>query len=248
MRRTAWLLLALCACEDDILMMQREDVGVRDSGAAMPLGLERGMTFDYRAQFSYRGQGAMNEANGVYEIQLVIQDVEDRGPGLSSVSVTGSGAILLDEDTTGTQFFDLWASRLGPLGTDQVGAAAVSTPLDGPPELPAAPSQASPKQLPAPDTFFLDLRDIEALRAAFDAAHAGRSPRVVAPAMNNGNWLFAYEGPDDSVFFFGDANKRRTVSLEYDPRGFLVLLSEDVGAEPPTAPHASARLELRTGP
>lgn len=246
MPRTAWLLLVLCACDDDVLSMQREDVGVRDTGIAMPLGLEAGMTFGYQTQLSQVGTGAMNAGNASYELQIIIQSVDDRGPGESRLSVTTSGANLIARDWTDDRDFDLWVARLGPSrGVDMIDPSPTNIALDGPPELPA---RVSTKNLPAPDTFFLDLRDIEAIRTAFTATHMDRRPRVVGPEMNNGLWLFAYDGDDPSVFFYPDAVKRRSIRLEYDPRGFLARMSEDVGAAAPDTPRANASLNLRTGP
>ncbi|MEL6190381.1 MAG: hypothetical protein AAFU79_37640 [Myxococcota bacterium] len=42
MRLTAWVAIAalFTGCDDDVLNMQRADIGVRDAGAMDPLGLQ----------------------------------------------------------------------------------------------------------------------------------------------------------------------------------------------------------------
>lgn len=250
MRLTVWVAIAglAAACDDDVLNMQRADIGVADTGVGDPLALEVGMSFQYRAQLTYRDSGAANEGSSIYEIEVAIQSVEDRGAGQSALGVTVTGTNLLAQDWTDNRDFDLWVARLGPARrVDQVDLAPITVNLDGAPTLPPAPSPT--KSLPQPDSFFLDFRALEGIRADFNQSHADRQPRIVDPSSNTeGEWIFSYDGPDDSVFFFSMANQRRAIRLQFDPRGFLTSLSEEVGAESPGTPRATANLQLISGP
>ncbi|MEO1231071.1 MAG: hypothetical protein AAFZ18_19425 [Myxococcota bacterium] len=250
MRLTAWVAIAalFTGCDDDVLNMQRADIGVRDAGAMDPLGLQAGMTFGYQARLTFRDTGNANEGVATYDLEVAIQSVEDRGSGQSSVTVTVTGMNTFTQDWTDTRDFDLWVARLGPSrGFDQIDLAPTLVPLDSIPEQP--PGEAT-KALPQPGSFFLDVRDIEALRTAWNTTHGSRQPRVVDPQNTmSGRWLFSYDGAvdRDSVFFFPDEHRRRGIDLEFDPRGFLVLIREEVGAETGT-PQATAEIELVSGP
>lgn len=241
--------LALSACEDDVLSQGREDIGTIDSGALGPLPLTAGMTFSYRATLTFRDSSAPDEGQALYNLSFTIQSVDDRvGGAPSALSVTATGDNMLDQSWDDIRDFDVWVARLGPARrSDVIPGGATDVVLSAPPTFPERPQGMKP--LPSPQTFFIDVREMDALRTAFNAAHVGRSPRVVEPESNGGRWLFAYEGPDPTAFYFDADKKRRSVRIEYDPRGFLVAMSEVVGAEASTdTPRANANLNLTAGP
>lgn len=238
----------LAGCEEETLTRRRPDIGVRDAGSAAPLALETGMRFTYQATLTFRGEGAMSEGSARYEVGFSVQDTTDRGPGESAITVTGTGQNQLDMSWTDDKDLFPWAARLGPArSADTLNMAPVEVALD---DIPSIPPRSGPrKPLPAPGTFFVDVRDMEALRAAWSEVHADQRPRVVDPENNGGRWLFAYEGPDPTLVTFPSDARRRSVRLEYDPRGFLVTLSEVLGPEDPMGlPRATANLTLTDGP
>ncbi len=231
-------------CEDDEgLTQQRQDVGVRDAGSAEPLALEPGMRFSYNVTVNQRGAAVGDEGAAIFDLTLTIDAARDRGPGESALDVSATGTNQLDRDWTETRDFDPWLARLGPArAADVVDPEPVEVRLSGPPLLPPAPT---PKRLPAPGTFFLDVRDMDAVQAAFEAEYEGRRPRV--REMDDGRWLFEFDGPDDRLFYFPEAAKLRQLRLEYDPRGYLLSASERIGAEG-TTPRVTGDLFLRDGP
>lgn len=241
----------LLGCEEDVITQPRPDSGVppRDGGSAEPLPLEAGMTFTYLGQCTYRGQGAGMERNSQYRLIVTIQSVDDRGAaGPSSLQFTATGENLLGRDWDATADFDLWVARLGPAqASDVVGPGAVTVDLSEVPTIPSPPSPP-PKRLPVASSFFLDLRQSAGLQAAFAEAYAGRSPQVVDPERDiNGQWVFSTAGRDETIVYYPPPAKTRSVRLAYDPRGFLVRLSETLG-DTSTPPAATCFLNLDSGP
>ncbi len=184
-------------------------------------------------------------------MDLTIDSVDDQqGAAPSTLAFSATGQNMLAQDWSEQVDFDSWVARVGPaLRTDMVSASAVTAQLHLPPTLPPAPSPP-PKQLPSPLGFFIDVRAINDIRAEFAKVYKDMRPRVVSPEMNNGRWLFSFEGMDSSIFYYPDAAKYRKVSLEYDPKGFLMRIDEIIGDvnDPQARPRASCRLMLTSGP
>jgi hypothetical protein len=243
-----WLSSGLVACEEDVIVQPRPDSGVQrpDAGAFGPLPLQPGMTFTYLGQCSRRGSGGA-EINSRYTLTLTIRTVDDQGPGASSLDFAATGQNETGRDWDQTADFDPWVSRLGPAKTiDRVGDAVVTADLSAAPTIPPAPVPPAGKTLPASGTFFLDLRETSALRAAFAEEYAGRQPQVVDPSRDvNGRWVFSLQGADPSIFYY--ETKTRRVRLEYDARGFLFRLDETIG-DTSRPPSASCILTLTVGP
>lgn len=244
----ALLALAAAGCEDDPFTMTRADTGVVpvDGGTSGPLALEPGMTFVYQGILTSRIT-VNQEHNSTWFMTVTIDSVDDSGVGASSVTFSASDITTADDDWGPTDDYDSWVGRLGPSQTeDSVSMAGVVSPLDGPPEIPPVPGAGGVKQLPVAGTFFLDMRDIDAIRAAWAQAMADRRPRVGDPSDNAGRWVFESDGADTLQFFDED---HRKVRIEYDPRGFMVRIEENLGdPDRQTPPYASNRIVLMTGP
>mgnify|MGYP006287525387 CR=1 FL=1 len=250
----AWVLAALSVplagplvgCGDDVVTRRRPPADPPDGGTYPPLALEPGATFTWEAQLNHRGAGAADEGDAAYELSLTIDAVDDRrGESPSAITVSAAGANLFDRDWSDIRDFDPWVARLGPArSSDRVEPAPVEVVLDGFPDLPDPPT---PKVLPAPETFFLDVREIDALRSAFVAAHPDQRPRIVESTEGPARWTFLYEGADTTVStFYPEATRRREISLSYDEDGVLVSVSEVVGPDTAgEAPRATANLTRR---
>lgn len=239
----------LLGCEEDPINRGRNDAGApRDSGAKGPLLLEPGMTFTYDAILTFRAQAQGQEENSRYTLTVTIDSVDDQGgEGQSSLAFTATGMRTLSDTWASTTDFDLWIARLGPSHADDVLAGmAVTEDLWDPPVIPPPPSPP-PKMLPAPGTFFIDVRQIEQIRADFSMAHQGQRPQSVDPGMSpTETWDFAWSGPDELYFNYPDPTNR-DVRLSYDQRGFLVRMDETIG-DASNPPSANARLTLTSGP
>lgn len=239
----------LFGCEDDPINRGRKDAGaLRDSGAKGPLLLEPGMTFTYDAILTFRAEAQGQEENSRYTLTVTIESVDDQGPdGQSTLTFSATGRQTLTDTWAQTTDFDLWIARLGPAhANDVVSSMAVTESLSDPPEIPAPPSQSG-KVLPVGGTFFLDVRQIEQIRAAFSMAHQGQRPQTVDPTMSpTDTWDFAWKGPDELYFNYPDPTDR-DVRLSYDQRGFLVRMDETIG-NASNPPSANARLTLTSGP
>jgi hypothetical protein len=246
----ALALLGGCACGEDPITMGRADTGVGppDGGSTNPLQLLPGMTFGYRAILTYRETQLGAEENSQWSMTLRIASTDDKGTGgESTLQFTASNAETMSQGWTPTADYDSWVARLGPaLTTDQVSSTAVVDHLANPPQIPARPQNA-PKAIPADGTFFLDMRQIDTIRAAFGQAHLSAMPQVVDPSMNAGKWRFSFMGNDPSIVYYPDRLKTRSIQLEYDPRGFLTRLDETIG-DTSMRPSATCRVELVSGP
>jgi hypothetical protein len=247
---TSILILAIVlGCEPDVIDRGRRDTGVvADSGIGGPLPLSPGMTFVYDATLTYRTGQLGAEQTSKYMLRVTIASVDDQGvEGESSLTFTATGAQTLDDDWQATSDFDLWVARLGPsLRDDTISPVAITEPLTDPPSIPPFPSPP-PKQLPQPGSFFIDVRAMDRIGAAFTEAHQDMQPQLVSPDLNaTGKWVFSYAGEDPSTIFYL-ANKRRSMRLEYDPSGWLTRIDETIG-DSSTPPSADARLILMSGP
>jgi hypothetical protein len=249
MRTRTFTLLVLLACDEPVINRPREDAGgPGDSGIDGPLALAPGMVFTYDAILTHRGQAQGMERNSRYTLVVTIGSVDDQGGrGDSTLSFTATGMQTLNDDWDGPTDFDLWVARLGPaLVTDAVSADPVTEALTSPPRIPPVPTP--PKRLPRDGTFFLDVRAIDRIRAAFSDAHQGQQPQTVDPGMSGvDRWVFSFAGPDGSIFYYPDPSKTRSIRLEYEPRGFLTRLDETIG-DASNPPSANARLTLMSGP
>ncbi len=241
---------ALSGCEDEPIQMLRPDSGApqRDAGTSGPLPLTQGMTFSYNAFLTFRGAAQGQERNATYTLEYTIDAVDDQGGvAESSITVSASGSNTLNDDWEPTADFDSWVARLGPaLTEDRITPGGTNVMLEQVLEAPPAPAPP-PKTLPRPDTFFLDVRKISDLKVAFSEKYQGRSPQTVDPQDNNGTFLFAYGGAEPAYAFHYDAGTNRTIRVEYDPRGFLVRLDEQIG-EANDPPSLTARITLTSGP
>jgi hypothetical protein len=222
-------LAALAGCSsEDTIARGRGDSGVAavDGGSYPALPLMAGWTFTYRATLTRRE--GRSEKSAAYELNLTIASVEDRGAaGGSRVSVTATGMNTFEQSWDPTAGADSWVARLGPAGRGEtVAATPASFDLDRPPGAPALP-----KQLPSDRVFFVDLRSPDALGAAFVAAHSTElRPRALAPdPPSRSDWQLALDGRDPEMIYYPDAVKQRAISLNYDPRGFLVSMTERLG-------------------
>lgn len=236
----------VAGCQDDTISRPRADSGVPplDGSALEPLALEAGMAFEYRAILTRRGDGAGEEQTSIYTLVLEIESVDDRGAaGESTLQVIGRDPTTTADDWMPPYDFDSWVGRLGPsLRDDSLGAGPVTAHLSAVPELPPAPT---PKRLPVADTFFIDVRRIETLRAEFAALYATRQPQVSDPQTAGGSWRFALSGPDESITYY--PVKTREIMLAYHPTGYLVRMDESIG-DIGVRPSASCRIELISGP
>ena len=208
-----------------------------------------GMTFKYTATLTWRSENIGEERTSQYELNLVINDVTDNGnSGMeSTLSFTGSGNQTLNGNWEDTVDFDSWVARLGPaLATDTVGAGEVVARLSATPQIPDPPSPP-PKVLPQSGTFFMDVRNLDAIRSNFSQTYAGQNPQFVDAEMNAGRHRFGFSGRDDTIFFYPDRAKMREISIEYDPIGYLVRLDETIG-DTSSPPSASCRIVLTEGP
>lgn len=233
------------ACEDTEIIMDRPDSGsaVTDGGASGPLALEPGMVFTYQGRLTARAPSQGDEKSSVYTLTVTIDSVDDRGAaGSSHLVYSATGANLLNQDWTEPYDFSSWVARLGPaLDSDVVGAGTVDVDLSAVPQL---PDRRNPKVLPT-GSFFIDTRKIEDLRARFSEVYADARPRVVDPENNQGTWLFEIDGTDPGIITY--EVPRRAVRIEYDPRGFVTRITEDLG-ESGTEPTGVNFLTLQTGP
>lgn len=241
--------LALAACEDDPFSMGRADSGVvgQDAGSNGPLLLEPGMTFIYQGILTARPNAGQDEHNSTWFMTVTIDAVDDQGPTASTLRFSASNTTTSDDDWGGPDDFDSWVGRLGPSqAEDQVGSAPIASDLHDAPELPPPPLQGI-KPLPMAGTFFLDMRNIDAIRAAFAQRFADARPRVGDPSDNSGRWVFETSGTDPTIQFY--PSQERRIRIEYDPRGFMMRLEENLGdPDRRTPPYASNRIVLMSGP
>lgn len=232
-------------CSDDQISRPRADSGVApgDGGSSEPLALEAGMTFGYRGILTRRGQAQGDEQNSLWTMTVTIDSVTDPGAsGSASLRFHVLDVTSSIDDWDATADFDSWVGRMGPsLRDDAPSAEPITVDLSRGPAIPPPPT---PKVLPSPESWFLDVRDIEAIRAAFVDANATRSPQTADPTGVGGKWRFSSSGPDQIVYY---PVKTRAVSLSYDPRGFLTNVQEDLG-DLNMRPSASCRIELISGP
>jgi hypothetical protein len=243
--------LIFTACEEAMVTPPRPDSGIAglDGGGLDPLPLEAGMTFTYRATLTYRAQAAGTEQTAQYEMVLTIGSVDDKlGTAESTLDFTATGSNLSDDDWDPTTDFDSFVARLGPAdSTDSVGIGSVTAALSTVPAMPTRPP-GSGKELPRPGPYFLDLRTTEALRTAFAARYAMATPQVVEPAQHpTGKFALQWRTTTERYAFNYAANTPRAIRLEYDPRGFLTRLEEDIG-DVQTPPSLTCRLMLTQGP
>lgn len=245
-----WLGAGL-GCEADQITPPRPDSGVAsaDGGTDDPLALTPGMTFRYQASLTYRAQAAGAEKNAQFELTLTLTAVNDlRGAGESSLSFTATGMNLRNDDFDPTADFDSFVAQLGPAQTtDQVGSGAVTANLEDVPVQPPRPVGGN-KVLPKAVPFFLDLRADDRVRGAFAEAHSADQPQVVDPSQHpSGRYAFNYTTRTEMYGFNYPQGTPRAIRLEYDPRGFLVRLEEDIGTVS-APPSLSCRLTLVGGP
>jgi len=243
------LLLGLAAlasaCDDTEIIMDRPDSGsaLTDGGSTGPLALEPGMVFTYQGRLTARAPSLGDEKSAVYTLTVTIVSVDDRGlEGSSRLTFSATGQTDLNQDWTEPYDFSSWVARLGPaLNSDAVGAGTVEVDLS---EVPKLPERRNPKVLPT-GNFFIDTRKIVDLRARFTDVYADARPRVVDPDNNQGTWLFELDQTDPTIITY--EVPRRKVRIEYDPRGFITRIQEDLG-ESGTEPTGVNFLTLQTGP
>ena len=247
MRTPLPLILALGAgfwgfgCEDTAIGVAPADVGLLpvDGGNSGPLPLEVGMMFTYQAILTAREDQTV-ERNSVYNLTLTISAI-DEGAGTLSFQATGDNMLL--DDWTQAFDFSAWVGRLGPsLAGEQVTDQEVTVDLVA---APTAPARPNPKIIPTAGPFFFDVRQIEVIRSAFSDLYPDGQPMVAGPAEANGRWRFSFSRVDANVITYND--QRRQMVLEYDPRGFLVRMTETIG-QISNPPAGDFRLELQSGP
>lgn len=244
-------LALLCAgflgCSEAPLQTIRPDSGfaLRDAGSGPALAFSPGDEFPYYGRLSFRdGTAGEADLDSSYCIRLRIDSVDDRGTAEASrLEVVADGA----NRSVGARYSapidsDFWVGRVGPsLAADQVSSAPSTVVLDGPPTLPSRP--AAQKTLPQAESFFLDMRNIDALRTDFVARHAERQPTVEAPTDDRPTWRFRYVGQDDRLDPYPEAQRFRDLTLTYSASGHLVQIDERVG-DSDVFPHAANELVL----
>ncbi len=240
--------VSLLACEGDTVVAGRADTGIiaRDSGTDDALPYQPGMRFKYRGQLNYRS-ATQAEKDAIFEVTLTLTAVDDQGAmGMSTVTATASGGRIFEQDWDLTAGAHSWAALAGPADTgDRVSPNATTFVLAEPPHEPPFP-----KRLPPPALFFLDLRRAEDIRTRFSATYAAIGPRFVSPAEDpSGRWVLALDGADPSMEFYPEAARHRKLDAAYDPRGWLVELSETLGdTRLPNSPSGRFTLTLTEGP
>jgi hypothetical protein len=204
------------------------------------------MTFTYHAVLKYREQQLNAEEDSQWSLTLKITAASDQGDrGESTIAFAASSPTTMSQGWTPPIDYDSWVGRLGPsLTTDQVSTTAVTAHLSQAPQIPGPPT---PKQLPQSGTFFLDMRQIDAIKSSFAEMYRMQMPQVVAPSMNVGNWQMSFMGMDSSIQYYPMRLQLRSIMLEYDPRGFLTHLEETIG-DTSMRPNAVCRIDLVSGP
>lgn len=236
---------ALAACDSDPIGRGRQDSGVAspDSGVASDLPFMPGMHFVYRGQLNYRSS-THEPKDVIYDLTYTIQSVTDGTPAHLSVTSTGSRTYVHAWDLTAGA--SSWAALAGPADDgDTVGAGPVDVDLSKPPLLPSFP-----KHLPLTTVFFLDMRKGEAIRTAFADAYPNIGPQFISPAEDpNHQWVLALSGSDPTMEFYPEAVRKRTLHMAYDPKGWLVEITETLGDPTvPNTPNGSFSLRLVKGP
>ena len=240
--------LALAGCEGDDLAAGRADSGVAtpDSGTDETLPYQVGMRFKYRGQLNYR-TATQDERDAIYELTLTLTAVDDKGAqGMSAVTATAGGARIFEQNWDLTAGAHSWAALAGPAdATDRVSGAATVLRLDQ-----APPQPPVPKRQPPPARVFLDRRRFEQLRRDFTDQYTAIGPRFISPTEDPaGRWVLALDGRDPSMEFYPEAARRRRTSVAYDPRGWLVEISETLGDTTlPNTPSGRFTLTLIEGP
>jgi|GEM_PF-2681041 len=224
---SAAFVLVGCA-EDDNIAKGRADSGLAllDGGFDEPLALMAGWTFEYQATLTKR-QGNQ-EQNSAYNLTLTIQSVEDNGAD-STVTVVGSGQNTFQQNWDPTAGIDSWVALIGPANRDdQVSASPIVVDIE---KAPTTPSKRPPKMIPYPGIFFLDMRNIENIRNEFNDLHTetGPSSRAPDPSSNRLDWVLQLSGNDPELSTFPQAVKQRSMTIEYDSRGFLTKINERLG-------------------
>jgi hypothetical protein len=204
------------------------------------------MRFVYRGQLNYRTRAQGGDSrDAIYDLSVLITAVDDRGAlGESTVTITATGARSFQQNWDPSAGVHSWVAGAGPCNDgDQVSAAPTVVALTQAPVEPPLPPQ---KRLPLDQLFFLDLRRAESLRTAFFDRHTGLGPRFVPPSNDpGGRWVLGLDGDDPTMDFYPDGAKHRTLSLAYDPRGFLVEIRETLGTTAiASAPNGSFTLTM----
>lgn len=85
---------------------------------------------------------------------------------------------------------------------------------------------------------------------AFADAYPAIGPQFIAPSEDpNHRWVLALNGPDPTLEFYPVVVRKRTLSLAYDPSGWLVEIRESLGDPAvPNTPSGSFSLTLVKGP
>ena len=238
-------LLLTSACDEAQIIMDRPDSGsaVVDAGISGPLPLEAGMVFTYQGRLTARAPSLGDEKTALYELVVTIESVDDQGlNGRSRLTYSATGQNVLNQDWTDPYDFSSWVARLGPaLRGDVVSGQTIDVDLSA---VPSLPERRNPKELPA-GSLFIDTRKIVDLRARFAEVYADARPRVVDPGSNQGTWLFEHDGTDPTIITY--EVPRRKVRIEYDPRGFVTRIQEELG-ESGTEPTGVNVLTLENGP
>ncbi|MCC7381964.1 MAG: hypothetical protein IT384_09050 [Deltaproteobacteria bacterium] len=245
-------LAGTAGCGDDTFSQGRADSGaaVPDAGISDPLPFQVGWRFKYRAQLNYRTSAAAGDSkDAIYELVETITSVDDRGAlGESTLTITATGAQVFRQNWDPTAGVHSWVAAAGPANdNDQVSPAPTVVALARAPD---EPPIAATKRLPLDDLFFLDLRRSEALKTAFFERYTSLGPRFIAPDDDpQGRWVLGLDGDDPSMEFYPAAARHRTLSLAYDPRGFLKEIRETLGnPQAPNTPNGSFTLTLLEGP
>ena len=243
------LLLALGACDEETIARGRADSGVAevDGGLGAPIALRAGWVFEYQGRATRRE--GRTEKESWYSLTLTLDAVDDRGVAGDSTATaraTGMNIAAQTRNWEPTAGFDSWVANMGTTdAVDRVAAAPVVADLDDPPRQPVLPFGGATKQIPADRNFFLDMRRIDALRADFAMRHAMMGPSALAPDGARADWIFQLNGRDPAMAYYPDAVKLRNTVMQYDPRGFLVSMTERLGdSNDPTNPHGFFELKL----
>lgn len=227
--------LALAACsEEQIQLVETPDLGPR-----IQLPLQPGDRFTYTGQISRRESSSV-ERQTSFRLEWEVVSVEDnldRAPTILTLQASGEstgGGASPDPWRGLVDDFDSWVARMAPTSPDDsVDTNTVRLSLTDAPRIPPPPTQQMPKVLPQPETFFLDVRRLESIRADW-------LDRDGTEFMDQGadGFILRQDGP--APLNFHDVGERQ-ITLSYSANGVLQRVDERLGPLQPGPSQAQTR-------
>lgn len=244
MQATALLAAFGLGCgEDTINTIARTPPGQNPGTNEDPIAFSVGQSFTYSARLDHRSALVGQEGNVRYSITMTITAVTDAGEdGPSSLQVATSKSNTFRDEWDAPRDFDSWMAQLGPTLQEQADSMdeRVDLVLS---DFPAKPGRdEAGRDEASAGAFFIDVRKIEDLQQMFLQRHADQNPRIVSPDSGAGNYVFIYSGDDPTVSdFYPSSERTRSITLTYDPTGFLRSMEEIIGED---APKLTASMSL----